>query len=144
VEEFTGEEMGSTPSEVEPQHLAPDDSMLYDLDLRDCSADAGSLDLEFEFTVAWQDPLTGQAQVDSVSRTVAELLAAPHRELVKASALVTFAQAFEAMVDVPWVDKADYLQGVIDELTSASVAFPTDLDLPEVLALAEAWQDLYP
>jgi Ca-activated chloride channel family protein len=144
VEEFTGEEMGNTSSEVEPQHLSFNDQMLYDLDLLDCSPDSVSPDHEFLFTVEWDDPASGAEMIDTLTMTVAEMLAVSHRELVKASALVSFAQAFESVNDLSSSsNKASHLQGVIDELTSATVAFPTDPDLPEVLELAQAWQGMY-
>jgi len=143
VDVFTGEEMGSTPSEVEPQHLSPDDQMLYDLDLRDCSPDETTADLEFQFTVEWIDPLTGQSHLDTTTRTVVEMLAEPHRELVKAQALVDFSLAFAEVTSLPFDERADHLDGVIAQLQSAVIAFPTDPDLPEVLALAEVWRDLY-
>ena len=144
VEEFTGEEMSSNPAEVEPQHLSVNDQMLYDLDLLDCSVDSGSPELEFLFTVEWEDPATGTPMIDTLSMSVADMLAADSRELYKAAALVSFAQAFAEVNDLSTAtSKRAHLQDVIDQLNSAIVAFPTDPDLPEVLDLAQTWQDLY-
>ncbi len=144
VAEFTGEEMSSDPTEVEPQHLSVNDQMLYDLDLLDCSEDSASAGYEFLFTVEWVDPATGAEMLDSVSVPVADMLAADSRQLYKAAALVSFAQAFAAVNDLSSASaRSEHLQGVIDQLTSAMTAFPSDSDLPEVLELAQAWQAMY-
>jgi Ca-activated chloride channel family protein len=84
---FHGEEVSTNPAEVEPQHLAPNDQMLYHFTLADCAGpDDGRT---FGFDVTFLDPETRQERTVSVSRTVAELLAAPRRQLEKADVLIS-------------------------------------------------------
>jgi len=145
VDEFTGEEIGNTPSEVEPQHLAPNDQMLYDMDLLDCSADAASSNLELEFTVEWTHPGTNTPMIETLMVPVGDLLQEPARELVKASALVSFAQAFEEVASLSGASaRGAYLDDVLDEVQSAVTSFPSDPDLPEVLSQLQVWRAMYP
>ncbi|MCP4868699.1 MAG: VWA domain-containing protein [Proteobacteria bacterium] len=144
VDEFRGEEIGDTPSEVTPQHLAPNDQMLYSLDLLDCSADADSIDHELTFVVEWTHPATGAAMVDSLTVSVAELLAGPRAELDKASTLVAYAQAFEAMGPLTNAERGAHLDAIIEQATSASVTLSGDPDLDEVLAILGTWRAMYP
>jgi Ca-activated chloride channel family protein len=145
VDDFTGEEIGGTPSEVTPQHLAPNAQMIYDLDLLDCSIDDASPDLEFTFTVQWDDPLSGLQTVDTITTTVAEMLAANHKELDKASAIVAYAIAYE---EVPQLNSSGlrgvYLDGVITTVADVASTQPGDTDLAEILATLDVWRALYP
>ena len=145
VDSFTGEDIGGSPSDVEPQHLAPNDAMLYDLDLLDCSPDASSSELAFLFTAEWEHPVTGATMVDTVSMTVAEMLAADHGALDKASAIVDFALAFEQVSDLPnaW-ERGDHLDGVLATLGAAQSAVPGDEDLAAFVDQATSWRAMYP
>ena len=145
VDDFTGEEIGNTPSEVEPQHLAPNDQMLYDLDLIDCSPDLASPELAFTFTVEWVHPVTGTDHLEVLTMSVEEMLATDHRELTKASALVAFAQAFESLAGVSDAyAKGDLLDDVVAQVDQAMNAFPADPDLPEIDAQLNVWRSMYP
>jgi len=144
VAEFTGEEIGNTPSEVTPQHLAPNDQMIYDLDLLDCSADAATDDLEFTFTVEWFDPATSSNMVDTVTMSVAELLSVPHRQLDKATAIVAYAQAFGETASMAASQRGAIVDDVIDQLEATSASLGGDDDLDELLELAQTWRDMLP
>ncbi|MCO4768426.1 MAG: VWA domain-containing protein [Deltaproteobacteria bacterium] len=140
IDEFSGEEIGWTPSAVEPQNLSPNDQMLYEMDVVDCSADADSLAHEFVFTVEWIEPETGIARVDSVTTSLGQLMAEPGRELAKARALVSLAEVANA----PWGDQGGELDSAISELQTASSALPADPDLGWFIDHAQDWRALIP
>jgi Ca-activated chloride channel family protein len=145
VDAFSGEDIGDEPSDVEPQHLAPNDQMLYDLDLLDCSPDEDSPGLEFLFTVEWVDPLSGDAMLDSVTMSVEAMQAGPRTQLWKAQALVAYAQAFAEVAARPndW-QRGDYLDTVMEVVDGALGLLPGDEDLEEALFLLGEWRSRYP
>jgi Ca-activated chloride channel homolog len=143
VEDFAGEEISTDPDEVRPQHLAPNDQMLYHLVLRDCSGD-GAANPELLFDVTWVDPATGQEQLTVLDSTVAGLLAADRRQLVKADAILAFAGAFAEVADLVGADARDgHLDEVEATLQDALASFPGDPDLQELLDQVSVWRALY-
>jgi len=141
VEDFAGEEISTDPSEVFPQHLAPNDQMLYHLVLRDCG-EGGDPQLAFDAT--WIDPATGLEQLSLADATVSQLLTADRRQLEKADAILAFAGAFAEVEDMTIAaDRLAHLDGVEATLQSALAAFPGDADLEELLGLVAVWRALY-
>jgi len=137
VEDFAGEQISTDPEEVFPQHLAPNDQMLYHLVLRDC---AGSGDADMAFDATWVDPATGEERLSSAAGTVAELLAADRRQLEKADAILAFAGAFAEVDGLSEADRADHLDAVEATLQAALGAFPGDADLLDLLDQVDAWR----
>ncbi len=136
IERFSGEETSTDPDEVEPQHLAPNDAMLYHQLLRDCSSDEDSGALTFDFTVTWHDLVTGEPHTEAVTASVDELLEAPAAELLKADAILAYVDAMEAVWGLEWTDREPFLMGVADGIGSTA-EFLGDDELSELTALAE-------
>lgn len=96
IEKFSGEEYSENPEEVEPQHLAPSDAMVFNQVLKACDpamidpADAVKL------KVTWETPLTYQAMETSFETTVGDLLAGDKPHLAKGKAIVAYAEALKA------------------------------------------------
>ncbi len=128
MKSFHGEEYSADPQEVEPQHLAPNDQMLYHYTLADCAM--GEDDPLFAFEVTWTDPVTRQDQTVTVERRLSELLDAPRRQLEKADAIIAFVDAMSSM-------DPEELAGAQEQLDAALAAFPDDADLREVRDLMD-------
>ncbi|WP_437547218.1 VWA domain-containing protein [Sorangium sp. So ce367] len=96
MEKFYGEEYSTNPEEVEPQHLAPGDAMIFSQLVRGC--DPGVINDEDTLTVRarWQTPLTHEAKEASREATLAELAAGSKEQLVKGKAIVAYAEALKA------------------------------------------------
>jgi Ca-activated chloride channel family protein len=133
ISETTAEEWGSEAEEIEPQHLAPGDSMSFFQVL--ATACSGGLPPEagLDARVTWIDPDSGAEETATFSATFAEIVAGP--ALAKATAVAAWARALSTADGVRLVaarDAAEY----------ALVKLPQDADLLEIAALAEqhpAW-----
>ena len=131
IERFYVEEISQNPDEVEPQHLGPNDSMIYVITLRDCSADGESGAGEFGVTATWEDLGSGAELFDSQTLTLAELLAADGRAVYKARALMAYADAVNGV----WAEtqQRPFLDAHWDTVNGILQSFPEDGDLQEVL-----------
>src|SRR5262249_15336564 len=89
VEEFHGEQISTNAGDVREQHLAPNDAMLYHLVLRDCAPDTRDGSETLGFSATWSD---GSAdQQSSTTATLAQMEAGENRELIKAAAILAYA-----------------------------------------------------
>jgi Ca-activated chloride channel family protein len=92
---FSGEQYSTNPAEVEPQHLAPSDAMVFDQVLRACDPSLVNGEDKVKVTARWQEPITREKMETSVELSVADLLAAPKTHLAKAKAIVAYAEALK-------------------------------------------------
>ncbi|MDC3952762.1 vWA domain-containing protein [Polyangium jinanense] len=92
---FYGEEYSTNPEEVEPQHLAPSDAMIFNQVIKAC--DPSVVDPNDSITVVarWKTPLTYLDREVKVTMTLADLLAAPKPQLAKGKAIVAYAEALK-------------------------------------------------
>ncbi len=134
IERFDGEDKSTDASEVDPQHLAPNDAMLYHLVLLGC-VEENIGDSEFGLQVTWEDPITREPRSTAQTVTLDELLAGPADELRKAEAILLYVDAMQEMWSLEYSDRGAYLDDVYEQLSAASAAAPDDPDLAEVLAL---------
>jgi Ca-activated chloride channel homolog len=142
VQEFHGEEISTNPDAVKPQHLAPNDAMLYHMVLLDCG-DARDGTERFAFSVDWDDPRTGEAHTTDADVTLAEMLDTADTEILKAQAIVAYAESLSAVWDLPEAQRAAYMEGVYDDLVSAFRARPDDDDLAEIVDLIDAYRSRF-
>ncbi|WP_232379729.1 vWA domain-containing protein [Polyangium fumosum] len=124
MHKFYGEEYSENPEEVEPQHLAPSDAMIFNQVLKAC--DPAQIVATDTITVRarWKTPLTYLDQETEVTTTVGDLLAAQKAGLPKAKAIVAFAEAL----------KSPTAQNLADAYALASAANVSGSD-PELLEI---------
>jgi Ca-activated chloride channel family protein len=130
IDEFHGEEASQDPSEVKPQHLAPNDAMLYHMDLAYCD-EAASSDRQFDFVVTWEDIETRESRVTTVSASFDELMLGDSVELAKADAILAYAKLFDAL-QLSSTGGVDERSAVETRLSTALNLLPGDSDLLEV------------
>jgi len=127
IHKFYGEEYSSNPKEIEPQHLAPSDAMIFNHVLKAC--DPSVVDPADTITVRakWKTPLGYVDQQTEVTMKVADLLAAQKQGLPKAKAIVAYAEAL----------KAPSKQAFDDALALIAIADPAGNDpaLKQIAAL---------
>jgi len=133
LDEFHGEEASQDPTEVKPQHLAPNDSMLYHMDLAYCDS-AANADRQFDFVVTWEDVDTRESRVETISASFDDLILADSTELTKADAILAYAQLFDAL-RVSTSGGADERNEVDSRIDDALSLLPGDADLLEVQSL---------
>ncbi|MCA9697324.1 MAG: VWA domain-containing protein, partial [Myxococcales bacterium] len=75
IVKFSGESFGSDPKEIDPQHLAPNDQMVFHQQVRTCAPDQAGDDAMVSVAVTWEDPTTFESKQKQVSWTLGELMA---------------------------------------------------------------------
>ena len=138
--EFYGEELSQDPQEVEPQHLAPGDAMVFHQVLLDCASGGG--DASFVFTVRWIHPETWETRVETLSMTVDEMLAATDDNLLEAEAIVAYARG---LVDV-WKRPGRYRYDFVDDLmlqVQDAYELTGDEELGEIVGLLELYRGYF-
>ncbi len=139
IDEFHGEEISPNPHEVDPQHLGPGDAMLYHFVLVDCTPEGHDGSEEFEFTATWVHPVTREPQVDTVTMTADQLQAAAGDEIVKADAVLAYAEALTAVTELPPAERIAYLDEVIALVQDAQQQ-TGDAELLEIAGLLEEYK----
>jgi len=140
--EFHGEEYSEDPEEVEPQHLAPNDAMLFHQILQDCTEEDHDGSEVFQFTVTWQTAETYEPMVDTISMTMDEMIAAAGVQLYKADAVVAYSQALTHVWSLPTNEREDYLAEIITMVDDAY--FTTgDADLQEISSLLTTYKNAH-
>jgi Ca-activated chloride channel family protein len=139
IVKFSGEEYSTDPAEVEPQHLAPDDAMVFHQRIATCAPELVLDDTPITVTARFQDPLSGEAREVAVEASFAELLAAEPALLRKGAAVFGYAEALKAWKTATDDDaRAAIIAGALAEVTRAAELLPTDPDLLEIRTVLEA------
>lgn len=126
MKKFYGEEFSENPDEVEPQHLAPNDAMVFHQVIAPCDAEVVGPEDEITVTVNWTDPATYQAKEASITSSIGELLEGDTTQLMKGKAIVAYAEALRSGENA-------HLQSAYAAVESAGPA--TDPALAEIKAL---------
>jgi Ca-activated chloride channel family protein len=93
IKKFHGEEYSPEPSEVEPQHLAPNDTMTFHQIIGACDASQIATCDEIRARVEYVDPLTGEPGADEVVATIGDIVVQDSALLRKADAIVGYAKS---------------------------------------------------
>jgi Ca-activated chloride channel homolog len=96
IDKFYGEEYSENPEEIEPQHLAPSDAMIFNQVVKACDASMVKQDDTITFKAKWVTPLSYIPQQTEVTMRVDELLATDKAALAKGKAIVAYAEALKA------------------------------------------------
>jgi Ca-activated chloride channel family protein len=139
IVKFSGEEYSTDPAEVEPQHLAPDDAMVFHQRIATCAPELVLDDTPITVTARFQDPLSGEAREVAVEASFAELLAAEPALLRKGAAVFGYAEALKAWKTATDDDaRAAIIAAALAEVTRAAELLPADPDLQEIRTVLEA------
>jgi Ca-activated chloride channel family protein len=140
MEEFHGEDISTDPEEVDPQHLAPNDAMVFHQYLQRCTglADDDAIRVVAEYT----DPVTRARRTDAVDTTVAMLLEGPGLQLFKGNAIVLYAQGLKDVYDLLRSEGLAAAQAECDSVrtqVTASADVLHDAELDEIVDLLTAY-----
>jgi len=131
---FSGEEYSTDPSEIEPQHLAPNDAMVFHQTVATCAPELVDEAASFTITTRFQDAVTFEQREVKETRSFSELLALPSANLLKGAAVYAYAEGLKAVRDGDQTGKTLALEA----LALAEAALPGDKDLAEIRAVLEA------
>ena len=142
IRSFHGEGMSKTPEELDPQHLAPNDAMLFHFVVKDCDPTLAG-DEFFGFEVDWETPEDREPRQLFVEKELTGLLAGSTRQLEKADAVVAWAKAIGEVQAMPWTEIEPHLDEVAEQVNDTMLAWPDDADLQEVAWLLELYADRF-
>jgi Ca-activated chloride channel family protein len=125
---FSGEEVSADPTEVEPQHLAPNDSMVFHQSIETCAPDLVDDDAVITVTVRWLDARTFQQREMTQTVRFDEMLAQVDPALLKGAAIFAYAEGLKAMRD----GDPDAIAQARPALDAAKAVLPDDADLAEI------------
>lgn len=136
VSEFHGEAISTDPREVDPQHLAPNDAMVFHQVVQACSA---SMVDPGDHIVARATYTTRErvAAAETVDLTVGQLLAGEDAALRRGRAIVAWAEALKDVADRPAA--AGAILADAERTVRAAMNGP-DPALDEILGLIAAYR----
>ncbi len=138
---YSGEGYSSDPTELDPQHIAPNDAMVFYNLISTCAPDLLGDDTEITVTVRFEDAVTSERRQVSLSRSLAELYAGDTALLRKGAAVYAYAEALKAVIHSPGDNGANTaLSAGLELLELAELANPGDADLAEIRQVLEALQ----
>lgn len=137
ITRFSGEEYSSDPAEVEPQHLAPNDAMIFHQRVETCAPELLTPETPITVTARYVDAATFEPREVSVTRTLGDLAADPSPRLKKGMALLAYTDALTAL-RLGQGDAPVIVAEALTALDVADAALPNDAALSEIRAVLEA------
>ncbi|MBI5611413.1 MAG: VWA domain-containing protein, partial [Deltaproteobacteria bacterium] len=143
VEQFYGEQISTNKDEVEPQHLAANDTMIFHQTIQSCAPDALTGGETVEVVATWEHPVSHKAMTTTWSATFGELLGAKHPLLDKGAAVVAFCDALKATQSQTGAAAKATLQTASAEVAAAQKNLGNDPDLQQIADLLAVYQQTF-
>ncbi|MCP4601767.1 MAG: VWA domain-containing protein [Proteobacteria bacterium] len=151
MEDYMGEEYSEDANKVEPQHLAPNDAMIYQQILRTSRPEEVFADYTIDLKVTYTDALSGKKGKIRTASKLQEMVDSPCYELRKGDAIVIYAQTLGKMYNLLGEgEEKEALNACREALVEVrrSAVVLNDKDLKEIAGLletycqeAETWYD---
>jgi Ca-activated chloride channel family protein len=139
---FSGEQSSTNPDLVDPQHLSPDDAMVFNETFVSCAPSSVNPADTIGVKATYQTPIAHEAREDGATVSIADLLAGRDTELRKGSAIVAYAEALRDADKDPGTAtaKLDAALAKVREANSAG----SDADLIEITDLLTRYRQQFP
>ena len=134
----SAEELSADAGEVEPQHLAPNDAMVFHQQIRTCAPELVTDDDTLAVTVSYYDARTFEAHELRHEVSFGELLAADPARLLKGAAIFTYAESLKAYKTSDYDGRDAIMTDAFEALQRAEQALPGDPELAEIREVLEA------
>ncbi len=141
--EFHGEEYSENPDEVDPQHLAPNDAMIYHQIIGSCDSTVVDHTDPVTITATYYNPISLIPLSTTLNTTMGTLLAADNTLILKGNAIVAYAEALKELKTLTGLDATDLIDAAIVKVQTAQAASPGDPDLAEVLNLLQTYRTIF-
>ena len=138
--EFHGEEYSEDPDEVDPQHLAPNDAMIYHQIITSCDPSIPTMADLITVTATYETPLTREERRETIEATLGSLLLSDSPELVEGTAIVEYARALSDVQGLHGEAAASRLSEALELVRDAIERVGDDEDLLEIEALLDAYR----
>ncbi len=139
IVKFSGEEYSADPAEVQPQHLAPNDAMVFHQTISTCAPEQLGETSEIKVTARYLDARSFKAKEVSSSLFIGAAVAKPQPQLDKGAAVFQYAESLKLVRDNPVTAEADAaVKLALIALATAEASNPGDDDLAEIRSVIEA------
>jgi Ca-activated chloride channel family protein len=136
IVKFSGEEFSGDPKEIEPQHIAPNDAIVFYQQVETCAPELVTADTPVGVKLTWLDVWTFEPQELSQEWTFGELFGSDPGLMRKGAAVLAYADALIAYKDaLDGEAQTAALQPAIDAVTLAQAALPDDVDLQRIASV---------
>ena len=145
MKEFHGEEWSHNPQEVEPQHLAPNDVMVFHQVIQACWHELVSGEDEIIVRANFADPITRQHEDVEQTFTMADLMDRGSASLTKGDAIVAYAELLQYVYDMrrsEGRETAKYLVGQMKDQFRELFDASYDGDYSEIADTLEKLENL--
>ncbi|MCA9635803.1 MAG: VWA domain-containing protein [Myxococcales bacterium] len=129
IVKFSGEEYSANPDEIEPQHLAPNDAMVFHQTIRTCAPELVEDATEIKVTARYKDAITFEPREVTTTVTFGQLLGTQSPMVRKGAALYAYVEALQG------VQAGDATAAIADakaRIADAELLLPGDPDLAEI------------
>jgi hypothetical protein len=143
VKSFHGEEYSADPTEVEPQHLAPNDAMAFHQIIGACDPESIHANDMIEAHVEYLHPLTLQPMSDTLAMPIGSLVKQDASALHKADVVVGFAKSIIVIGSLMGQgDKVGALEtaGAMQEWLSDAAVILGDAEIEDLAALMAQYE----
>ncbi len=138
IVKFSGEGYSPDPFEIDPQHIAPNDTMVFYNQIRTCAPDLLEEDPVITVRVRYKDAVTFEQKETATGAYWSELLAGDTSLLAKGAAIYTYAESLKtAILETNHILREEALGEALDAVEAAEVVNPDDEDLAEIRAVIE-------
>jgi Ca-activated chloride channel family protein len=135
IVKFSGEEYSSDEAEIEPQHLAPNDVMVFHQTIETCAPALVDEAATFTVDVKWKDAISFEQRELAVTKKIREAALAETPMIRKGAAVFAYAEALKVYREGK---SAAALEPAYDALKLADAVLPGDADLAEIRMLLGA------
>ena len=141
---FHGEQVSTVASEVIPQHLAPNDQMIYHQVIR-CDRDSASIgSQQFVFEAEFRDAVSNQEKKVVCRLSVEAMLKKSYGQIDKGNAIVAYAEMFKGIQRPLMTMRAKNLKVFTRAFAEVSAISKklSDPELTEIGAIMGAYQEI--
>ncbi len=143
VMRFSGEGISSEPDVLDPQHIAPNDSMVFYNHLATCAPDLLDDSAAISVTVRYKDAIDFEQRELSLRTTWGELLGGDNALLYKGRAVYTYAESIKRVIlERNQSGREEAIDRGLAAVADAEALNPEDEDLAEIRAVLEALDTL--
>ena len=133
IVKFSGEEYSSDPAEVQPQHLAPNDAMVFHQTIATCAPEQIGETAEIKVTARFLDARSFKAKEVASSLFIGAAVAEAQPQLLKGAAVFEYAESLKLVRDQPsTAEAAAAVKLALAALAAAEASNPGDADLAEI------------
>lgn len=134
----SAEEVGLDVAEVDPQHLAPNDAMVFHQRIRTCAPEMITAQSAMTVTVHYLDAITFEPREVQHTVPLLQLLGEDPAPLLKGAAIFAYAESLKAYKHADLEGRPGTMVDALAAIARAEEVLPGDPDLAEIRAVLEA------